>query len=175
MKNNKGYTLIEMLAVIGVFVILVGMISAILFSTVRGSNKSKISGQVSQDGAYAMSLLSNSIIDSGAVTELPVGTAIDDCTTNPTGTSIKLKRLDETTTTFACENNTMTKDGNPVVNSNYTQITSCSFTCQQKSDDPYSIPIISIGFTISDKNANLFENKSSSTLSTKVSLRNYAP
>ncbi len=182
MKKNKlkdrklkyGYTIIELLAVVSILVIISGIISGILYSTLRGTGKTRINTEISQNGAYALSVFTNSVVDSGSVTQIN-DVDIDDCTASPSGTSITLKRLDGSATNFACSDNTISKDGVSVVNNNIVSITNCSFTCRQKSDDPYSIPSVDISFTISQKSGNFVELTGTSTFNTSVSMRNYAP
>lgn len=172
--KQKGYTIIELLAVISILVIISGIVSGILYSTLRGTNKTKITTEVSQNGAYALSVITNDIIDSGSVTQID-GVDVLDCTAAPTGTAITLKRLDGTNTVLSCSGNTISQDGKSLVNSNTVSVTSCTFSCSQKSDDSYSIPSVGINFTIQQKSGNFAEQKSSSTFNTSVTMRNYTP
>ena len=172
----KGYTLIELLAVISILVILTGIISGIIYSTLRGGSKTRITTEVTQNGTYAIGVISNILAPSRGVTKVG-GVEINDCTTVQTGSSITVKSIDGGETTFACSGTNISSNSVSLINTNQVQIQpgSCSFSCQQKSTDAYSIPVVSVKFTIEDKNAALFENKSSSLFKTSVSLRNYSP
>jgi len=175
-SESKGYTIIELLAVISILVILAGIISGILYSTLRGSSKTRITTDVAQNGSYAIGVMSNILAASRSVTKVD-GADITDCTTLKTGSSIAVKSIDGDEITFACSGINISSNSVSLINTNQVQLKadSCSFSCQQKSTDSYSIPIVSVEFTIEDKNAVLFENKSSSAFRTSVSLRNYSP
>jgi len=173
---KRGFTIIELLAVISILVILTGIISGILYSTLRGSSKTRINTEVTQNGTYAIGVISNILATSRGVTKVG-GAEINDCTTVQTGSSVTVKSIDGDEITFACSGTNISSNSASLINTNQVQIQagSCSFSCQQKSTDSYSIPIVQIEFTIEDRNAILFENKSFSTFRTSVSLRNYSP
>lgn len=175
-ESRKGYTIVELLAVVFILVIISGMISGILYSTLRGSNKTRITTEVTQNGNYAMSVISNIIVDSRSVTNVG-GTDISDCTASPSGTSISLKRLNGTITNLSCANNTISSDSASLINTNQVQIenNSCFFYCSQTTNDPYAIPIVGVTFKVKDKATGLFESQSNATFDTSVSIRNYSP
>lgn len=176
LKNNKGYTIVELLAVVSILVILSGIITGILYSTLRGSSKTKITTEVVQNGDYALSLITSMIIDSENVTQIG-GVDIADCTASPSGTSITFQRLDGSTTSLSCSGNSLSSGSATLINDQQVQVKSgsCAFYCDQKSDDPYAVPIVGVEFTLEDKSSGLFESKSQSSFKTAVSLRNYAP
>lgn len=177
-RESNGYTIIELLAVISILIIISGIISGILYSTLRGSSKARITTEVTQNGNYALSLISNIIVDSTNVTHID-GVPILDCTTTPPGSgkSITLARLDGGTTTLACESNTISSNSASLINTNKVQVEedSCFFYCTQTTNDPYAIPILEVTFNVRDKDTGLFESQASSTFNTSVSIRNYAP
>ena len=186
-SRSLGYTLIELLAVISILVVISGIITGILYSTLRGSKKTSATIEMAQNGAYALSIISNSVIDSEDVLKVKtsVGTEVTDCTKSPSGPEISLRRFDGATTTFKCEllNGVFTVSSNSgalnvsLINTQELKVDSdyCSFSCTQKVGDPYSIPIVGISFKITDKNTGLLESAVSSTFETSVSLRNYSP
>lgn len=176
LRNREGYTIIELLAVISILVILAGIISGILYSTLRGSSKTRITSEVTQNGDYAISVLTNMISSSTSVTKIG-GVEIQDCTANPSGTSISLKNIDGDEYSIFCTGNNISSGSSSLINTNQVQVrvNSCQFYCSQKAADPYSIPIIGIELIIEDRNAGLFENKASSLFKTSVSMRNYSP
>ena len=173
---KKGYTIIELLAVVSILVILAGIISGILYSTLRGSAKTKITTEVVQNGNYAISVLTNLISSSSSVTGIG-GVEIQDCTASPIGTSISLKNIDGDKYTISCSGNNISSGSASLINTHQVQIrtNSCQFYCSQKAVDPYSIPIVGIEFVVEDKSTGLFESKSSSFFKTSVSMRNYSP
>lgn len=174
LNSKQGYTIVELLAVVSILVIISGIISGILYSTLRGTGKTRINTEVSQSGAYALSVFTNAVVDSGSVTQIN-DVDISDCTASPSGTSVTLRRLDGATTKFSCTNNTINKDDVSIVNNNIVSISNCSFTCKQKTDDSYSIPSVDISFTVSQKAGKFVELIGTSTFNTSVTMRNYAP
>lgn len=148
----EGYTLIELLAVISILVVLTGIITGIIFSTLQGSSRTKKSTQVSQNGVYAASLIQGIISDSRNITQID-DSDIDDCTTDPTGVnSITLKRLDGNKTRLSCELidgvYTVASNGASLIDTASVKVTSCNFYCSQVVQDPYSIPIVSVYFNL---------------------------
>lgn len=188
-SSQRGYTIIELLAVVTILVIISSIVSGIIYSTLRGSKKTKIITEVAQNGQYAVSVISNTISDSRNVTRIN-GTEIENCISNPNSDSvlpntpsdkpsITLQRLNGGLTRIACINvnsvPTVASNGVTLVNiANVTAI-SCKFSCSQIADDPYSIPIVSVSFTIKDKDSALPENQSSSIFNFSSSLRVYSP
>ncbi len=179
--DNRGYTLIELLAVTTIIVIVASLIAGILYSTLRGGNKSKVTNEVAQNGNYALSVISNTILLSESVTQIG-GVSITDCTANPSGSSIELKQSTGSLITFACQNDTIAStsassttyliDNNTVKADSAT----CSFVCKQSDNNPYSIPIINITFTLSQLNANAtVENSSTAVFTTSTTMRNFNP
>lgn len=172
-----------MLTVVGILVVIGSILSGVLYSTLRGSNKVTITTAVTQSGNYAVSTITNTIINSSSVISVD-GSPINDCllTASPVK-SIELKNSDGSSTTLSCvqgaspntENGSITSNGVDLINKS--QVVSiyaqCSFTCTQ--NDSYSSPIISFKFTISDISATTSETKASASFGSSVSLRNFAP
>src|SRR3989344_2988017 len=121
LSSRKGYTIIELLAVISILVILTGIISGILYSTLRGSSKTRISTEVTQNGDYAISVLTNMIAPSTSVTKIG-GVDIQDCRTNPSGTSISLKNIDGDEYIISCIGNNISSGSASLINTNQVQI-----------------------------------------------------
>ncbi|KKQ96890.1 MAG: hypothetical protein A3C27_00505 [Candidatus Levybacteria bacterium RIFCSPHIGHO2_02_FULL_39_36] len=175
-KYDLGYTVVELLAVVAILMIVSGIVIGILYSTLRGSAKTKITTDISQNGNYAISVISDIIVDSTNITKIG-GSDIADCTSSPEGSSITFKRLNGNFTNLACENQTITSDSASLINTNLAELVdgTCSFYCSQLSNDPYAIPIVRVKFKLQDKGTGLSETKASSTFETSVSLRNYSP
>ena len=174
--NSRGYTIIELLAVISILIIISGVITGILYSTLRGSNKVKITTELSQNGTYALSLINSAINDSRNITQV-AGQDINDCTAAPSGTSLTLKRLDGGTTLLSCSNGTISSNSAALINTDQVKVVdnSCLFSCSQQASDPYAFPIITVKFALSDKNAVGSESQGSATFQTSASLNNYSP
>lgn len=178
--SEKGYSIIELLTVIGILVIITSLITAILYSTLRGSGKTKITTAVAQNGNYALSVISNAIISSDAVTSIGAN-PINDCTASPSGQMIGLKYPDGSTVSISCSGNTISSNSASLIDTTQVQIdtsnpANCYFYCSQNSTDPYAVPVVGFGFTITEKTgSSFFENKSSAVFNTSVSLRNFSP
>lgn len=184
--SDLGYTLVELLAVTSVIVIISGLIAGILYSTLRGGNKTRVTKDVAQNGNYALSVISNTALLSDSVTQVG-GTPVTDCTVEQKGTSIGFKQADGSEITFSCDiinsqtwsiaSSSGTTKSYLIDNSSVKVDPSkeCSFSCLQK-NGPYDAPIISATFTISQRQTTAsFESVASSTYNTSVTMRNYNP
>lgn len=176
---RKGYTIIELLAVAGILVVLSGIILGIIYSTLSGSNKTRLITQISQNGRYSVAVLEGIISDSRNITQID-GADIDDCTLNPSSTnSITLARIDGGITTLSCELiddvYTIASNGASLIDTKNVVVedASCAFSCFQVVSDPYSIPIVNISYKI----VGLFQSVSSPgfTAAASSSLRVYSP
>lgn len=183
LKNESGYTVVELLAVVAILVIVTGVISALISQTLRGSNKSNITNQVAQAGNYASSLISSSVIKAQDVVAVD-GVPVENCTENPTGSSIELQMSDDPNDTilYACtsvdDTDTIASNSASLIDSSRLRASpdACYFTCLQEFNDPYTPPIIEFGFTITQASDNpLFENQNSAPFETSVLMRNYRP
>jgi len=177
MNSKKGYTLIELLAVISILVVLTGIIAGIIYSTLRGSTRTKKVTEISQNGVYAASLIKGIISDSRNITQVD-GVDIDDCTASPTGgTSITLKRIDGNKTVISCEliedNYTIASNGASLIDNGVVKAAYCSFSCSQVVTDPYSIPIVNVSFKLVGVNDDISDV--GFTASAGSSLRVYSP
>lgn len=73
--RRAGFTLIEFLVVLGVLTVAVGSLLVFLTSTLKGSNQSRISGQVKQNGQAVLDTLENQIRNARDVVAL-TGTTV---------------------------------------------------------------------------------------------------
>lgn len=195
--TNRGYTLVELLAVTSIVVIVSGLIIGILYSTLRGSNKSKVTNDVAQNGNFALSSISNTALLATNVTKVN-GLDINDCTAsteniakfpdstdgNPSGKSIEFEKADGTTISFSCDvasesmtSSVVSPTPSYLIDNNSVKVdpATCTFSCLQKDINPYSQPIISVSFTVSQRAGAVFENVASSTFSTSITMRNFSP
>src|SRR5581483_2454097 len=110
---SSGFTILELLVVISIMVIIGSLISGILFSTLRGTNKTKITNAVSQNGNYAMSVMTDIIRSSTNV--VSGGATCASASPTPAQT-IALSRLDGGITTLSCTGNTVASVSASTVN-----------------------------------------------------------
>jgi type II secretory pathway pseudopilin PulG len=182
--NKKGYTLIELLAVMIVMVSVGGIITSILVSALRGGNKTNVSTLVRQNGNYAIFQIARMIafsrsfdgvsVDGTTYAENCVPVVPPDPTPTPTPPEyqyIKITSFDGGQTIFSCENNTIASNGASLIDSSTLTVTNCSFMCSQRTLS--SPPSMDISFTLQRTTGGLFEAQSTIPFNTSVTLRNY--
>lgn len=182
MQNKKysfslqhGFTLVELLAVMVVFVVIGGIIIAVISAILRGNNKTNALNAVQTNGDYVISQLTKSIRNATTLlSPFPCGTI-----ESPTATSsIALAFPDGTTSTFSCQdpnnNPDITSNSASLINTGAVTVSSCQFTCGQNSPSDY--PLIGINFSLQTKNANSFTDTRASTsavqFQTSIVIRN---
>ncbi len=187
MKKNKGFTLIELTIVMGIFIVIGTIIVSVLSATFTGNTKIRTTGELSQNGNYALSIITNLLLSSQrfegiVVTTSPPCTPTDSTTcctpTGVSGKSISFVGLDGGTTTLTCEDTGSTPTyvissasaslSIPLIDATQARLSdagTCSFTCTQV--DEYSPPRIDISFSLQN-----IGDGSSANFRTSVSLRN---
>jgi len=105
LSRIAGFTLVEILVVVGILGIIAVVASTIFFTTIRSSSKTKTLTKVKENGDYALSVMERLIRDSEEVI-----TNSDNQTCQASMNKIKVKRLDGTTVEFTCVNK-VTADG----------------------------------------------------------------
>lgn len=178
-KNQKGYTLIELLAVMTILVTVGFIITAILVSSLRGSSKATTVNEIRQNGNYAILQMGRMIGFSqaflGASTNGVAYTTNCIPSPSPDFKYIKIKLFDDRETILSCNlttnPTTIASNGASFVNTSEVNVASCGFTCSQNSiSEP---PVIGIKFTLTQKSANaLFEKRSTIPFETSVTTRN---
>ena len=183
LSGRSGYTLVELLTATSIIVIISGLIVGILYSTLRGGNKTRITNDVAQNGNFALSIISNTALLSSSVTKVG-GVPITDCTTQKSGTSIEFKQSDYSLISFSCDPATQSIASTSanittyLIDNNAVKVdpATCTFTCLQSNGNPYAQPIISASFTVSQRSTSInSENIATSTFNTSVTMRNYSP
>lgn len=174
-NKSDGFTLVELLAVMIVFVALSSIITSIIVSALRGNTKTNALNIVQSNGNYAISQITKAIRNATTLlAPFPCGTV-----SSPTATSaVKFAFPDGTTSTYSCrdaQNNlTLSSNSAALIDTTSTSITACSFTCGQ--DTASSYPIINVDFSLQSKTSSgLVEQKASSSaieFQTSVVIRN---
>ena len=169
--RNKGFTLIEILVVVGILGIIAVVASNVFFTTLRSSGKTKVLTIVKENGDYALSVMERLIRDSQEVV------------TNSDGqycingmNKIKVKRIDGTEIEFACEEegtvNGRIASNSARLTSNEVKVNSCSFDCEAKGQ--FYPKTVIINFTLSQSTVTTRpEEQASVNFQTTVSVRNY--
>lgn len=179
LRDSRGYTLVEMVTVGLILVTITGVIAAVLTSTLRGTNKSKVTSSVSQNGNYALSVISNIFISTKGV-EAVEGNPVVDCSANPSGISMMVTRSDGGTTLLSCDLNsdppTISSNGATLIDTSVVQVDSdkgCHFSCIQN-NNAYSAPLLEVGFSLKQKGRTGFSDSSSTQdFTTQVLMRNF--
>jgi prepilin-type N-terminal cleavage/methylation domain-containing protein len=144
-QNEKGYTLVELLAVISILVVVGTIIASILTSVLRSSNKSTNTETVRANGNYAIAQMSKMITYAQKLEGVSVtGNFSDptqyqtDCTAQASPPTrykyIQIKSFDGGITTFSCANSQIASQSStistPVADwtSCATETGQCSFT-----------------------------------------------
>ena len=147
---SRGFTLIEMLAVIAIFIVVGSVGMAILITSFRTSQKTDIITLIQQNGNYALSQMGKTIRDArGIVTPFP-------CVPTVSANAITIITPDNQQVTFACLSNgaspaTIASNGVSLLDTTKVTLTSCSFSCSQESDS--DLPIISINFSLQQQSS----------------------
>ncbi len=189
-EKDKGYTLIELLAVMIILVAVGTIITAILVSALRSGSRSVSTNDVRQNGNYAISQMSKMI----AYAQSFVGINDTDSFTDPTTYTtscvssgshqyhyLRIESFDQNLTTFICD------PANPdpiasqsasiidLINTSTTTVTNCYFTCEQPNAG--MPPTIDINFDLSPKPTTpgitpVIEKQTQINFQTSVTLRN---
>lgn len=165
-KQNLGFTMIEILVVVGILGVIAVIGSNMFFTTLRASNKTKVLAVIKQNGNYALSIMERIIRDSQEV--------VANCGVGMK--KIKVKRLDGSETEFSC-NQEGTVNGNIASNSarltsSEVKVDSCSFGCSTQGE--FYPQNVVINFTLSQAVVTTrVEEQASVNFKTTVSLRNF--
>lgn len=162
-KNERGFTLVELLASIAVAGVIGGIITSILFSSLRGTSKTNILTSVRQSGSYALTQMEKMLRSAQQLDRVgkdpadPLSLGYD-CQINPTPTPAQYKSItitsDQQSTTFICDvvNNKISSMSATktyeLLDSSAVDLIECYFTCAKESD--VAPPIIGVTFTLTE-------------------------
>jgi len=174
--RNKGFTLIEILVVVGLLAMAAVIGANLFFTTFRSSTKTKILTVVKQNGDYALSVMERLIRDAEEVITNSDG---DVCESGMN--KIKVKRLDGSKIEFEClDEGTLTgyiastSAVRARLISDEVKLDSCSFDCSQEEINPFNPQSVMIKFTLSQAGgAARVEEQASIDFQTTVTTRNY--
>ena len=184
---NRGFTLVELLASIIVLVAVGLIISGIITSSLRGTNKTTTIENIRQSGNYTLAQMSknieyaqvfNGLSNDGInyITSCPFSLAPIPVPVTTTYNFIKVTPFNSDSIVYNCTSSsplTITANGVSLVEANSVSLTECVIACtQSRATD---IPVIRIGFKLGPKNAsNLVENSTPPiSFETSVTIRNY--
>lgn len=157
-KSQKGFSLLEILVVLTVFVIIAAIANQVFFSTLRGTSKSEATSLVKQNGNYAISVMDRSLKNAQRLTE---------CLAD------RVSYLDAagTQASFACigtggSDGYIASDSGRLTSDQVT-LTKCAMSCTAGSPSE-----VIFDFTLAKKAGNRTEEQSTFDFSTRVTFRN---
>lgn len=169
MVKEKGFTLIEILVVVGIFAIIAVIGSGSFFSLLRGSTKSRSASTVKQNGDYALGVMERMIRNARYLEENSGGLICDSGMTE-----IKIKNPDGGSTEFKCEANSISSDSGELVRKLIDEeltVTDCQFDCRE--GGTLNPQVVTIFFTLSTNlGTGRPEEEAIANFETTVSLRN---
>lgn len=172
-RRREGFTLVELLAVVGILGIVGSILFGVLYTTLRGSNKSESLLVLQQNGQNVLSQMTKSIRFAKKI-EVPTSCYSGPAPTPVATTSVTLRNLDNGSTRFSCDNlptGTISSNSASLLDTSLVAVTSCSFTCTQNT--LYDAPSITILFTLAKKTAgSVIPDDTTSPFQATVSLRN---
>ncbi len=164
MRNSKlGVSLIEIIIVVAIFSVLGVLVSRVILTTLRGSNRSESLVRVRENLDYALAVIERQIRNADGVSPCP----------NPDSLRIDYKSSQGISTYFACMNIGSVgyiASGSARLTSDEINIFSCSFVCSPASGKVP--PSVSVNLEARDINATGIE-AARVTVATKIFLRTY--
>ncbi len=183
---QRGYTLVELLAVITIIVVVGVIVAGILVSSLRGGSKSNVLDNVRQNGNYAITQMSKMILYAQNFNGVSADNTFytTDCTQvipsspSPAPTPspkvysyIKITSFDGGQTIFSCNGSTIASNGASLVDTATVSLVSCTFSCIQ--DNFGQAPTIGISFTLSQNTGSAFAEKQATIpFNTSITIRN---
>lgn len=156
---KKGFSLIEILIVLSVFVLLVFISNQIFFSTLRGTSKTQAITAVKQNGNYAVSIIQRSLYSSRGLVS---------CTAD----RVNYYDADGKQTFFSCSqlgtDNAYIASDSARLTSEDVKVTVCTVLCKV-SAAPQEVEL---NFTLERKDAIKIQEKAAFDFKTRVVLRN---
>ena len=160
---KKGVSLIEILIVVAIFAILGLLVSRVILTTLRGSNRSDSLVKVRDNLDYALSVMERQIRNAESVSPCP----------NPDTTRIDFRDSNGIATYFACTDvgaSGYVASGSARLTSDQVAITACSLICTAGTGG--TLPAIDISLEARGANQAGVE-RAIVTAATKIFLRTY--
>lgn len=157
-RGKCGFTLTEVIIVLGIFSILAVVVSQALFTTLKGSAKSEIASSIKREGDYVVAVMERAIHNAKF---------IDTCGSG----RIAYRDTNSRSGLFDCTQGRVAS-GSAVITSDQTSVTRCIVTCSP-SAPPYKSVDVNMTFERPNPSGVLRpEEKAKVELKTKILLRN---
>jgi prepilin-type N-terminal cleavage/methylation domain-containing protein len=166
---QKGFTLLEVLVVLVIFLTVGGTVVSVLSIALRGAKKTDVVMSVKQNGDFALNEMIRSIRYASDLTSPAV------CYPPVSANSVSIvSNSDYQTTQYSCPadpTGPISSNSAALIDTSAVKVTSCSFTCSQPvTGGP---PNINIKFTLTSLGqTNFFESQSTRPFESTVTLRN---
>lgn len=185
-KIQRGFTLVEILAVITVFITVGVVTTGIFLGSFRATNKSNTLALLRQNGSYAVTQFEKMLrfaTLNGLSTDIGIPATFSACSNSPGGvltqySHVQITNLDGGVTTFSCTTGqngniasaSATESLDLLDSSIVTAVDACYFTCARTSS--YSPPIVTLHLTVAQRNSLRVEDTTVIPLQSSVSMRN---
>lgn len=165
-KHNYGFTLVEIIVVLGIFAVISAMVPMIFSLILKSTNKSYLSGIVRQEGGYALSVMESLIRNAEDVS--------GSCQTGMTSLTIldSVGKENEFTCVDAGLGEGYIASNSARLTTTKVKLSDCSFNCEILGEN--SPKKIGIDFTLSQTAEGVLapEDSFSMTFQSVVSIRN---
>lgn len=159
-KEKSGFTLIEVLVSLTVFVTVAFIGFNFLFSAISGSGKAEVLKDVRQNGSYALSVIDSVVRSASRLS----------CSKNPDSLTMWNPR-GETTRFYLDDNKIASGSSSLILTSSSVEVTDFLVACSTEPGKPASVDV---SFTVSKPGTDLRAGeKASQDFSTRIILRNY--
>lgn len=149
---RRGFTLIEMIIVMGLLGLISVVASGFLLVSMMASSKAQVTKEARQSGAYALSVMEGMILNSASV----------GCT--PAENVINIKDFGGNLTTFQCLSGQIASNGAALTAGNV-EVSNCVFDCTITPGLPGKV---AINFTVSRAKGTRVDERASVVFSTQV-------
>jgi prepilin-type N-terminal cleavage/methylation domain-containing protein len=164
--KNKGFTLIEILAVVAILTVLGSIVVSVITITLRGTKKSDLLENARQNGDAALTQMVKGIRYASSL-DNPNSCVPAKSVSSITVTSVTT----HTQTTYSCTASSLKANNVDLFNTSSLVVSACSFTCAQTTlNNP---PTITIQYTLSPASAGSFtETNFTLPFQSSVTMRN---
>jgi prepilin-type N-terminal cleavage/methylation domain-containing protein len=162
MNNQKGFSLVELLVVLGIVVTVGALVANLFLANLRTAAKTKALTEIKQNGDYALAVLERMIRNSKEVQSGCPGI----------GPSLTILNQDDNSSTFLCESTRIASGGAALISNNF-EIVGCdsAFDCDKPEGRP---AVVTISFSLKQKGSSLGQEFTAEVpFQTTVSTRTY--
>ena len=162
-KARSGFTLIEILIVIGIFGVVAALGTSMFFSLLKGAAKARVMTEVKQNGDHTLRVMERMIRNAQEITTDPDESGVF--------SAITTLNSDNDTTIFSCSDNNIASNSANLI-SNQLQVDNCSFTVT-KGQPGLTADEVVISFTLRQTGSGgRHEEEASINFNSRVVLRN---